>query len=86
MDVWVVGESIKETPEGWCWDFHGVFTSEALAVARCLKPTMWIGPYRIDTPIPLERQPFWPGAYYPSAGKETANQSYDITGQPPKKE
>lgn len=66
--VWVVGESIEMTAAGWVWDFHGVFSTREAAVARCVKPAMWVGPIGINQEIPLERQDHWPDAFYPNQG------------------
>lgn len=47
------------------WDFQGVFSTEALAIAACRDHTYFVGPALLDQELPHETEPEWPGARYP---------------------
>lgn len=57
--VWIVG---RDDDEGG-WQFLGVFSTEAAAVARCTKPEYdFVGPVELDAVLP-EEVLVWPGAF-----------------------
>lgn len=62
--AWIVGQFIKETPEGAVWDLQGVFANEQLALEACTTPAFFLGPMDINKALPHERCD-WPGVYYP---------------------
>jgi hypothetical protein len=64
MKVWIVGIYKGPAPIGFAWEFQGVFSTEAAAVAVCRDQTYMIGPAEIDAELPHETAD-WPGAYYP---------------------
>jgi hypothetical protein len=70
MKLWICGQWRLGSRIGPVWDFQGIFSTEALAVAACLDETYFIGPATVDEPLPGDASP-WPGHYYP---KVTASQ------------
>jgi hypothetical protein len=60
--LWIVGKALGE-PDSW--EFQGVFDSEEQAVAACVLEEMFVGPAKLNTPLPLDKEG-WPGAYYPA--------------------
>ena len=60
--LWIVGKALGD-PD--CWEFQGVFDSEEQAVAACVLEEMFVGPAKLNTPLPLDKEG-WPGAYYPA--------------------
>ena len=64
-EVWIVGKCIDAATSAW--EFQGVYSSEERAVAACLSEQWFIGPARVDEPVPA-RTEAWPGARYPHAG------------------
>ena len=77
IDVTIVEKPFEETPntmfiagkvvgdpEDKKWEFMGLFTSEADAVASCTTDQMFVGPTAVGERWPDETIE-WPGAYYP---------------------
>jgi len=60
--LWIVGKALGE-PDSW--EFQGVFDSEKQAVAACVLEEMFVGPAKLNTPLPLDKAG-WTGAYYPA--------------------
>lgn len=72
QQLWLVGQAFScETcapsdESTRCWEFQGIFTTEALAVAACVDGNYFIAPVELDKPLPKESIPM-DGAYYPLA-------------------
>jgi hypothetical protein len=63
--LWVCGKLLATGPDAW--EFQGVFSTEALAVAACDgRPDYFIAPIALDFVVPDARAE-WPGAYSPAA-------------------
>ena len=70
--LWVCGKHRGEGPEGApAWDFQGVFSEEALAVAACVEICDFIAPVLLNQQLPQEGVS-WPGCYYPLARAPSA--------------
>ena len=67
MQVWICGKIINY--ENKAWEFAGVFSTEALAIAACKKDLYFIGPAEMDS-APPSKTVDWPGAYYPRLEKK----------------
>lgn len=65
MQAWIVGRVSRFSAQ-WNWQFQGVFTTEAKAVAACIDETFFVAPAVVDEEVPY-REEIWPGAYYPKA-------------------
>ena len=63
--LWIVGQvpSLEGSANNE-WQFAGVFSSEKLAIEACRTDNYFIGPAKLDAPLPHETFD-WPGAYYP---------------------
>lgn len=63
MTLWIVGRAVGTER---AFEFQGVFSSEAIAVAACKDETYFIGPATLDEELPHETMTDnWPGSYYP---------------------
>jgi hypothetical protein len=60
MNLWIVGRLRPHTE----WEFIGVFSDEALAVAACTSEEHFVGPTLLDVAAPDAPTP-WPDAYRP---------------------
>ena len=64
--VWACGQTRANTADGQVWEFQGVFSTEALAVAACRNKRYFVAPVEID--VPMDDETFvWPGCYFPLA-------------------
>src|SRR3990167_6545590 len=69
MTLWLVGQyRIGENPNT-VWDFQGVFSTKAGAIAACQKDTYFVVPLQLDAEVPNEPMVI-PGAWYPHRQKE----------------
>ena len=75
VQLWIVGQYRGQTDDGLtAWEFQGVFTTEAAAVAACRSRYYWVAPARLNQPLPGHTVE-WPGAYYPHEKAPDANPS-----------
>jgi hypothetical protein len=65
MRLFVVGEVIAKTKEGFVWGFQGVFRDQKAAESRCKGKHWFVGPVYLDSTLP-EENVSWPGAYFPN--------------------
>ena len=65
-DLWLVGQFREVGRAGNVWDYQGVFSSRAKAVAACRTADYFIAPVMLDQEIPDEAQE-WPGVEHPVA-------------------
>jgi hypothetical protein len=65
MELWIVGKNIDPDDLRGVWEFIGVFDSKEKAIEACIKPEYFTGPAILNDALPDERQPEWPGAFYP---------------------
>lgn len=64
MTVYVVGQVIAKTQQGFVWSCEGIFAKEADAQERCSGPHWFVGPVEIDSMVGDDIMQ-WPGAYFP---------------------
>lgn len=64
MELFIVGKFISERKEGTAWEFQGVYEKETVAIEHCTNNNYFIGPVKLNTPIPEETTD-WPDLYYP---------------------
>ena len=64
-ELWIVGQRFESADQpNRCWEFQGVFDSEAEAIRACLSDDFIIFPAKLNHALPLETtEPL--GAYYP---------------------
>ena len=68
--VWIMGQ-IKSDEEYKRWEFMGIFTTEAKAIAACTTERHFIGPAGVNVRQSDDTLK-WEGAYYPlRAAEET---------------
>lgn len=48
------------------WEFRGIYTTEAAAIAQCKSPADFVGPVTLDESLDDDPQ-VWPGAVFPMA-------------------
>ena len=65
MILYIVGENTKEFDGKVAWNIQGVFDSEEEALKHCYTDSFFIGPLKLNVPLPMETVD-WPGCYYPS--------------------
>lgn len=71
LPFWIVGRTIASVGDDVAWDFQGLFTTEAGAVAACEgHPNYWIAPAVMGELLPEESRD-WRGLYYPSRPSDT---------------
>lgn len=63
MKLWIAGKNMLHD-DPFCWEFVGVFDTEAAAVAACPDDQYFVGPALLNERTPEESHP-WPGAYVP---------------------
>lgn len=62
--VWIVGRHLPDSTAATAWEFFGVYSDEALAIAACRTRRDFVGPARMNE-RPPEAPTEWPGAYRP---------------------
>lgn len=65
--VFVVGRVLDVSTD--YWECRGVFSTRKAALNACTDPLDFIGPVRMNKPLPHDPTP-WPGAVYPFAEGE----------------
>lgn len=66
MNVYVVGQYVKQYDEGPVWEVAGIYFDKIKAELNCLDESFFVGPVEMNTPLPLKKT-IWPGAYYPNS-------------------
>lgn len=65
--LWIVGRFRGADANGNpAWDLQGVFDSEEKAEAVCKGHEWFVGPVRMNEPLPEDATP-WPGCRYPKS-------------------
>lgn len=62
MTLYIVGKTIDASKSQW--EFQGVFDSEEKAAAACLEDSFFVGPAKLNEPLPVTTV-VWLGAWYP---------------------
>ena len=63
-ELWICGKHMGETENGAAWEFQGVHSTKAAAIAACRTEDYFIGPSVLDQRRPHNSHE-WEGAYYP---------------------
>ncbi len=63
-ELWVCGIFISQADRGVLWEVKGVYSTEDLAIKDCMDEYHFIGPLKLDEPLPAKREE-WQGCYYP---------------------
>jgi len=66
--MWIAGKVTKHEASGYVWEFVGVFSTEAKAVAACRTADHFVAPCGLNEQATEKKTP-WPDAYYPIAQK-----------------
>lgn len=66
MQLFIVGKRDSEADADRGWEFQGVFSDEAKALAACTSRFHFVGPAVLDQALP-DATVSWDGAYYPKA-------------------
>lgn len=64
MQLFIVGQRNSDADDDKAWEFQGVFSDEAKAIAACTSPRHFIGPAVLDCTLPDATVP-WDGAHFP---------------------